>query len=626
MAKLAPSGVLKLPNLAELDFRLREKETQDRLRADEYSSKFDEIQGNFLAADMDAVQGAYDPVENAINALAQNPNDPTLRRNLRKAFSTYSKIAGTAKFLADNNRSQKAMYMADPDKFGLRFDQFEKDINQDALGRRSVDDILERARNPYTAPLAYTGVMADPSKLVNLLGKNFNSTIKDYHTVDGEIDQTLAEARARNIIKNKAMSPQEQQGAMLFQALKEDLIGDRSLKNPIRREDVDLVNSQMFRDSNPELLQRYTDDVIKSHLANIPQLGVDAYTKAINEEKARDARAKTAKDNIYSTLKPSKYDTKSRGISVGVETGKVSNEQPWVTSRTGFLYDIGGKNQTVPMSDSEDIVQFGVMYEGENPIEYVTVKDTDKTEIKLDRNGDVMYDPETKKPVITKYVTKTREMTATERSALEAKIPNFSDLMKDITVEKQSDDNKVSIDNRLDESLNNIGEGNDESADAANQGEEMGKAPEYENPLFAEIRAKLEDQETKTIYISDVGDVPMLGRRGSNPPTSGSADPEEGIMASEETPEDSELKTLLGLLDGSVKGSSENSTDSNESTEDDEELDSSDMESMLLDRIKNRLEELSKIKNKSKKELEEEQEIKKYISNINNKKSNNQIS
>ena len=110
------------------------------------------------------------------------------------------------------------------------------------------------------------------------------------------------------------------------------------------------------------------------------------------------------------------------------------------------------------MSDSEDIVQFGVMYEGENPIEYVTVKDTDKTERKLDSNGDIMYDPKDGMPVITKYVTKTREMTATERSALEAKIPNFSELMTDITVEKQSDDNKVSIDNRLDESLNNIGE------------------------------------------------------------------------------------------------------------------------------------------------------------------------
>ena len=537
MAKLAPSGVLKLPNLAELDFRLREKETQDRLRADEYSSKFDEIQGNFLAADMDAVQGAYDPVENAINSLAQNPNDPTLRRNLRKAFSTYSKIAGTAKFLADNNRSQKAMYMADPDKFGLRFDQFEKDINQDALGRRSVDEILERARNPYTAPLAYTGVMADPSKLVDLLGKNFNSTIKDYYTVDGEINQTLAEERARNIIKNKAMSPQEQQGAMLFQALKEDLIGDRSLKNPIRREDVDLVNSQMFRDSNPELLQRYTDDVINSHLANIPQLGIDAYTKAINDEKASAARAKVAKADVYSTLKPSKYNTKSRSASVGVETGTVSNEQPWVTSREGFMYDIGGKNQTVPMSDSEDIVRFGVMYEDGDPnsaIEYVTVKDTDKTEIKLGPDGSPVYDPETRKPVITKYVTKTREMTPVERSALEAKIPNFSRLMTDITKEKQPDNNKVSIDNRLDESLNNIGEGNDESADAANPGEEMVSAPIYNNPLFDEIIAGIEDKETKTIYISGVGEVPMPGSRNpvSTPPTSGSADPEEGIMAS----------------------------------------------------------------------------------------------
>ena len=635
MAKLAPSGVLKLPNLAELDFKLREKETQDRLRADEYSSKFDEIQGNFLAADMDAVQGAYDPVENAINALAQNPNDPTLRRNLRKAFSTYSQVAGTAKFLADNNRSQKAMYMADPDKFGLRFDQFEKDINQDALGRRSVNDILERARNPYTAPLAYTGVMADPSKLVNLLGKNFNSTIKDYYTVDGEIDQTLAEERARNIIKNKAMSPQEQQGAMLFQALKEDLIGDRSLKNPIRREDVDLVNSQMFRDSNPELLQRYTDDVINSHLANIPQLAVDAYTRSVNEKKARDARAKTANANVYSTLKPTKYDTKSRGVSVGVETGSVSNEQPWVTTREGFLYDIGGKNQTVPMSDSEDIVQFGVMYEDGDPnsaIDYVTIKDTDKTEIKLGPDGSPVYDPETRKPVITKYVTKTREMTPVERSALEAKIPNFSRLMADVTKvtdvtkEKQPDNNKVSIDNRLDESLNNIGEGNDESADAANPGEEMVSAPIYNNPLFDEIIAGIEDKETKTIYISGVGEVPVPGSRNpvSTPPTSGSADPDEGIIAAEETTEDSELKNLLGVLDGSVKETPEDNN--NESTEESDSLSSEEMKEEILYRAKLRLSELSNIKNKSKEQVEETEEIKKYISSINSKKSRNQIS
>ncbi len=117
MAKVIPSGVLKLPNFAELDYNLKRQKTQDALKAEEFSSQFKEITGNYLAGDLEAVQSSYDAVEEARDRLATDPTNVTLIRALRTAHANHAKVAGTAQFLANNNRELKANFIANPDAY-----------------------------------------------------------------------------------------------------------------------------------------------------------------------------------------------------------------------------------------------------------------------------------------------------------------------------------------------------------------------------------------------------------------------------------------------------------------------------------------------------------------------------
>jgi hypothetical protein len=102
MAKVVPSGVIQLPDFAQLDYNLKQQKRQEQLQFDDYLSRFGEIQGNYLAGDLEAVQGAYDNIESVMDKLAANPDDLSLRRELRNAlWSITHKLAGTAQFLAE---------------------------------------------------------------------------------------------------------------------------------------------------------------------------------------------------------------------------------------------------------------------------------------------------------------------------------------------------------------------------------------------------------------------------------------------------------------------------------------------------------------------------------------------
>ena len=106
MAKLIPSGVVNLPNFAELQYNLNERERQKQLQFDEWSSQFDKKAGTYLDGDKEAVQTAYSGVESALKELARDPDNVDLRRKVREANASYNEVAGTAQFLADNYRQQ----------------------------------------------------------------------------------------------------------------------------------------------------------------------------------------------------------------------------------------------------------------------------------------------------------------------------------------------------------------------------------------------------------------------------------------------------------------------------------------------------------------------------------------
>ena len=286
MAKVIPSGVIKLPNFAEIGYNLKRQKTQDALKAEEFSSQFDEIQGNYLAADVDAVQGAYNAVEDARDLYSQDPNNIDYIKGLRKAHSYYTKIAGTAKFLADNNRSLYADYSANPNKYSITsinaFDLLEKDKSV----KRTAEQIVLLGQNPVSFSMSYKSDIADPNKAINLLLQSFDRKKNDYMTAEGNYDLDKVKEDFKKIMENRSYLPEEKQGAILYQAFEKDLIGDRSLRNPIRPIDVSLINEPIFQEQNPTLFNDYMDGVVNSAINFVAKEGVSPYVKA-QDEKSR---------------------------------------------------------------------------------------------------------------------------------------------------------------------------------------------------------------------------------------------------------------------------------------------------------------------------------------------------
>jgi len=299
MAEVIPSGVIKLPNFAEIGYNLKRQKTQDALRAEEFSSQFDEIQGNYLAADVDAVQGAYDAVEDARDLYSQDPNNVDYIKALRKAHSYYAKIAGTAKFLADNNRSLSSDYNANPNKYSITsidaFDLLEKDRSV----KRTAEQIILLGQNPLEFGMSYKSDIADPNKAVNLLLESFDRKKNDYMTAEGNYDLDKVRKDFKKIMENRSYLPEEKQGAILYQAFEKDLIGDRSLRNPIRPIDVDLINEPIFQEQNPNLFNDYMDGVVNSAINFVARQGVSPYAKARDEESKTKAFPVSQWMNIY---------------------------------------------------------------------------------------------------------------------------------------------------------------------------------------------------------------------------------------------------------------------------------------------------------------------------------------
>ena len=88
MAKLIPSGVIQLPNFAELQYKLNEREREKQLQFDEWSSQFAKKSGRYLDGDREAVQTAYGGGENALKELARDPEKTYDVRSVRLMLDT----------------------------------------------------------------------------------------------------------------------------------------------------------------------------------------------------------------------------------------------------------------------------------------------------------------------------------------------------------------------------------------------------------------------------------------------------------------------------------------------------------------------------------------------------------
>jgi hypothetical protein len=302
MAKVVPSGVIQLPDFAQLDYNLKQQKRQEQLQFDDYLSRFGEIQGNYLAGDLEAVQGAYDNIESVMDKLAANPDDLSLRRELRNAYGNYSQLAGTAKFLADNNRQQRALYATNPDNFSLTSDEAMGMLDDDARTKRSSEQILGLAGSPLTLPLAYKYQLGSPTEVADEMRNDFERIKTDYLLNDGTYNQDGITQWANEWLGARYIDPEQKRNAVAYSALRQGKIGRNGKLTG--REDLDRLDTPEFEPFRDPLLGDYTNQTVEAFMKTVPKRGIDVITMRDKaEERAyKQALIDLKKTNQFSNL------------------------------------------------------------------------------------------------------------------------------------------------------------------------------------------------------------------------------------------------------------------------------------------------------------------------------------
>jgi hypothetical protein len=393
MAKVVPSGVIQLPDFAQLDYNLKQQKRQEQLQFDDYLSRFGEIQGNYLAGDLEAVQGAYDNIESVMDKLAANPDDPSLRRELRNAYGNYSQLAGTAKFLADNNRQQRALYATNPDNFSLTSDEAMGMLDDDARTKRSSEQILGLAGSPLTLPLAYKYQLGSPTSVADEMFKDFSRIEKDYIKKDGSYDQDKITQWGNEWLAARYIDPEQKRNAVGYSALRQGKIGRNGKLTG--REDLDRLDTPEFEPFREPLLNDYNNQTIGAFMAIVPKKGVSDYQLNQDALRLAAARNKSLQNNDFFNLTAGRYTLADRTFNPS--TGEtIRSEQ----KGRGFMFPI--EDIPVKLADGSQIISFGKF--GDDPYVVKLVKETRLN----DRTGEKE----------TVYTEKAGKATTTDKAAL----------------------------------------------------------------------------------------------------------------------------------------------------------------------------------------------------------------
>jgi hypothetical protein len=317
MAKLIPSGVVQLPNFAELQYNLNERERQKQLEFDEFASRFDKKAGTYLDGDREAVQQAYSEVENAMTALATDPDNVNLRRKLRESYAGYNQVAGTAQFLADNYRQQWSAYNTNPDQFSLGGESAMDVFNRERTTKRDANQILSMASNPFTLAPKYKYDMQSPTQIADEALNNFRKNINDYIKTDGSIDQDKAREYIENYMSARYVDPSQVKNAIIYEGVREGIVGRNG--ELTSRADLDIIDTEGFAPQRDRLAQKYSNDAVEAFMAAAPKMGVNRAELDLQRQKLAIEREKLSakqRENKYFGIDPAPYAMKAGGQTI----------------------------------------------------------------------------------------------------------------------------------------------------------------------------------------------------------------------------------------------------------------------------------------------------------------------
>lgn len=341
MAKLIPSGVVNLPNFAELQYNLNRQRQADELAIAKDVAQFKQRDGIIAPGAMPLVQAEFDAWQEAAKKYAGDPSASNYAA-LNGSYDKYSKAHGAGRFLFETVKERDAKFYNEPTKWGISVDQYAQDS----------DNLIKTRYNSFDELLAAASGISDLRPATQLKPESPEAFAQeavdavdpmDFLNTNGTFNEQLARKRYKDIYSAKTAVEDRKRNNLIYTAANKGLIGTKTadgfkLDN---LGEIDLLFSSPNFDVEG-MLQEYGDQGEEIYMSLLKRNADEAYKRGIKRQELGMEYQKLRKDtdipNDYRNLKP--IDTPP---SVG----------------PGIVYRID--NAPIRTSDGTKIVGFGVV-------------------------------------------------------------------------------------------------------------------------------------------------------------------------------------------------------------------------------------------------------------------------
>lgn len=338
MAKIIPSGVIQLPNFAELQYKLDKQRQAEDMAVARDLAQYKRQSGQIAPGAMPLVQSQFDAWQNAAKKYAADQS-PASFAELNSAYDNYAQAHGYAKFLYDTVKERDAQYYSDPTKWNIKVDEYVNDSGNILNNPySSLDELVSATSNiPSLSPAKKYDFGSAEEWATGTL-KSWDNVYKDLDTKGaGRISPEQRDSWFKNVFDHQiAKDDSSRMNAVLSEAKIRGIFGD----GPITNEDINRVMA------NEELSAELLDSFYSRAKSKFdPSAGLTIVGQyQINEDKARAARerAKAAEDS---------------GIPKDYRNLRPIDSPPSIGP--GIVYRID--NAPVRTSDGTKIVGFGVV-------------------------------------------------------------------------------------------------------------------------------------------------------------------------------------------------------------------------------------------------------------------------
>jgi hypothetical protein len=376
MAKLIPSGVIQLPNFAELQYKLDRQKQSDEMAVARDLAQYKRQTGIIAPGAMPLVQQQFDNWQEGAKKYAADPSASNFAE-LNSAYESYSQAHGYGKFLFDAVKERDAKFYNEPTKWGISVDEYSQDSdNLIKTSYKSFDELVSAASNVSSLRPATQLKPESPEAFAKEAVAAVDPM--DFLDTNGVFNEERARKRYNDIYNAKTAVEDRKRNNLIYTAANKGLIGTKTADGFKLNNlgEVDLLFSSPNFDAEG-MLQEYGDQGEEIYVSLLKRGADEAYKRGIKSQELGMARQRLQKDlrddeSDYAGLEPVGVSIRPIIRETNEKTGE-TKERFGKSLGEGKVIDI--ESAPIKSSTGNDIIKFGFA-NGKNVIvEQIRTKD-----------------------------------------------------------------------------------------------------------------------------------------------------------------------------------------------------------------------------------------------------------